>query len=160
MKRSSPHPCLSSLIYLFEKSARPSLESRQPILSHVSLLALLRLPVKCQRPPFPSRKATLELTAFSNVGLLFTILLACSGFNIMSSAIRVPAAAGGAISQHGLHYTPPISNRFFHFFSSSWGLILFDYNMVPGDRNYASAPECSQPYLACVTHLTFCDEAY
>lgn len=160
MKRKLPHPCSSSLIYLFEKSGRPSLESRQPLLSHVSLRTLHRLSVKCQRSPFPSRKAKLELTAFSNVGLLSTTWLACSSFNIISSAIWVPAAAGGAISQHGLHYTPPISNRFFLFLSSSWGLILFDYNMVPGDRNYAFAPEYSQPYLACVTHLTFCDEPY
>lgn len=114
-KEKPPHPCLSSLIYLFEKSVRPSLESRHPLLSPMSLLTLLRLP-KCQRLPFPSRMTTLELTAFSNVELLFTILLACSGFNIISSAIWVPAAAGGAISQHGLHYTPPISNRFFFFF--------------------------------------------
>lgn len=72
-KKAPPYPCLSSLIYLFKKSVRPSPESHLPLLSHVSLLRLLRLPVKCQRSQFPSRKATLELTAFSNVGLLFTI---------------------------------------------------------------------------------------
>ena len=145
------NPCLSSFIYLFEKREAVT-ESPRSLLSPRCCHNFFCPPIKCHWPHSCPRRPHLnwqhiQITSFSSVGLCFIILGACWGSNRISLPFKLQLKTC-------CQWVRP-SLRSPYFPNSLLGLILFDYNMAPTDRNYVSALEWFQLHLTSLTHLTF-----
>lgn len=109
-------------------------------------------PIKCQWPPSCPRKPHLnwqhiQITSFRSVGLCFIKLGARWGSNRISLPFKLQLQTCCQWVRPSLHFP--------YFPNSLLDLILFDYNMAPTDRHYASALKWFLLHLTSLTHCAF-----